>query len=82
MIVDLLIFPFVCFLEWVCKGWFRFWRIAWWTVKVTAWLIIVPAWDMVVLGFQIMAWIICKIFKQRTPRLKWGKHLMIYSTWE
>jgi len=81
-VVDLLIFPFVCILEWIYKEWLRFWKVTWWTIKFMAWLLTVPIWDAVVLSFQIIAWVICKLFKCQPPHLKVGKRLMIFSTWK
>lgn len=82
MIVEFLFFLFVCLLEWICKVWFLLWLTTWWMFKITAWLITIPVWDTVVLGFHIVACVLCNIFKKQTPRLRWTKRLTLYSTWQ
>lgn len=71
--VDLLMLPFLCLLESMCKTWVYFWFVAGLMLKFALWLIIVPAWDVLMLAI----WMICKIFKLGTPKLTWGKYLTL-----
>ena len=79
--VDLLMLPFLCLLEGICKCviYIRFAFKA--MLLFMIWVCFVPMWDMIALTFQIVAWIVCTYFKWRTPHLKLGKYLVLYSKW-
>jgi hypothetical protein len=46
------------------------------------WLVIVPVLDCALLGFALVAFILCKLFKKKAPKVKHTKKWITYPTWE
>lgn len=55
--------------------------VGWWLIKCVLWIYAVPLWDAMMLLMLVVLWLGCKIFRKRTPKLKKGKYLLVYPTW-
>lgn len=82
MVVDLLLFPVICMIEGICKLFHSLWRGGLFFMKCAALVGFVPIWDAAMLTLTLALWILCKIFRQRTPKVKWGRYLMCHPTWQ
>ena len=75
----LLMFPFLWILEWMCNVFLKIVEVGSYMIKAWFWMCTVMLWDIVALGFHIVACIVCLIFKWKIPQLKAGKWFILYS---
>lgn len=80
--VDVLTLLFICAAERMWKSMLFSCKVGWLFIKFMAWLTIVPALDILLLGLYLVAFIQGKLFKKRTPKLKHTRRWVIYPTWE
>jgi len=78
---DVLTFLFIVMVERIGKTLRFSFKVMWVFIKFMAWLTVVPALDILLLTYALIAWIFCKIFKRRTPKLKHTPRWVIYPTW-
>lgn len=79
---DVLTLFFICAVERLGKSlWFSC-RVMWVFCKFMCWLVIVPVLDCALLGFALVAFILCKLFKKKAPKVKHTKKWITYPTWE
>lgn len=80
--VDVLTLLFICAAERMWKSMLFSCKVGWLFIKFMAWLTIVPALNILLLGLYLVAFILGKLFKKRTPKLKHTRRWVIYPTWE
>lgn len=78
---DVLTLLVICAAERLWKSMLFFCKVGWLFIKFMAWLTIVPALDILLLGFTLVAFLLGKLFKKRTPKLKHTPRWVIYPAW-
>lgn len=80
--VDFLTLLVICAAERLWKSMLFSCKVGWLFIKFMVWLTIVPALDILLLGISLVAFILGKLFKKRTPKLKHTQRWVVYPTWE
>lgn len=79
--VDLLVFLFICMIDGVRKSFIIMCKGSWLFCKIVFFCGVVPLVDAAMLLLALALFILCKIFKQRTPKLAYAKHGVVYPSW-
>lgn len=80
--VDFLTLLVICAAERLWKSMLFSCKVGWLFIKFMVWLTIVPALDILLLGISLAAFILGKLFKKQTPKLKYTRRWVVYPTWE
>jgi|GEM_PF-3215084 len=79
--VDLLVFIFIYAVDGMRKMFITMCKGSWLLCKFFILCGFVPLIDAGMLVLALVLYILCKIFKQRTPKLNHAKHGIVYPSW-
>lgn len=80
--VDLLTLLTICAFEKMWKMCRFFWMTGIVFLKAMLWLITIGALDIVLIPLTLALYLLGKIFRKRTPKLKHTPKLLFYPSWE
>ena len=80
--VDLLVFIFIYAVDGMRKMFITTCKLSWLFCKFVIFCGFVPLIDAAMLALALVLFILCKIFKQRTPKLARAKHGIVYPSWK
>lgn len=79
--VDLLVLIFIFAVDGIRKSFITMCKLSWLFCKIVVICGFVPLFDAAMLALALVLFILCKIFKQRTPKLVHIKYGLVRPTW-
>lgn len=79
---DVLLLIVICAIGSMKKFFLLLFKGSWLFCKVVFMAGFVPLFDGAMLLLAFTLFLLCKLFKQDTPKITRGKHCMVYPTWE
>lgn len=79
---DVLVLIVICAIDGMKKFFLLLGQGSWLFCKIVFLAGFIPLFDGAMLLLAFTLFLLCKLFKQNTPKITLGKYFMVYPTWE